>query len=133
MNILVAEKDRTVLSKIIDLIRGWGYRAESSENGRETLHRAGDEVFDLILLDTSLPDMAATELIVKLKELQPEAGIVTMTASNPNGLENEIRTLGIVYYMLKPISQKILKEILDHRSKKKKASEPKVDVTLART
>ena len=124
MNILVAEKDRTVLSKIIDLIRGWGYGAESSENGRETLHRARDEVFDLILLDTSLPDMAATDLIVKLKELQPEAGIVTMTASNPNGLENEIRTLGIVYYMLKPISQKILKEILDHRSKKKMESKP---------
>ena len=133
MNILVAEKDRTVLSKIIDLIQGWGYRAESSENGRETLNRAGDEVFDLILLDTSLPDMAATDLIVKLKELQPEAGIVTMTASNPNGLENEIRTLGIVYYMLKPISQKVLKEILDHRSKKKKESEPKADVTLVHT
>ena len=37
-----------------------------------------------------------------------------------NELEKEIRTLGIVYYMSKPVSENILKDILDHISAKKK-------------
>lgn len=118
MNVLVGEKDDSLLSHILELIRSWGYRAEGSKTGQETLEKVGENLFDLILLDLTLPDMTAQDLIVKLKELRPKIGIITMTDINTNGLENEIRTLGIVYYMLKPISGKVLKEILDHIAEK---------------
>jgi len=118
MKVLVGEKDSSLLSHILELIRSWGYRAEGSKTGQETLEKAGEKLFDLILLDLTMPGMNAQDLIVKLKELRPEMGIITMTDTNTNGLENEIRTLGIVYYMLKPISGKVLKEILDHIAEK---------------
>jgi two-component system NtrC family response regulator/two-component system response regulator HydG len=66
----------------------------------------------------SLPDMSAQDLIIKLKESKPDIGIVTMTDANSSGQEKEIRTLGIVYYMIKPVDEKVLKEILDHISNK---------------
>jgi len=49
-----------------------------------------------------------------------------MTGTNADGLENEIRTLGIVYYMLKPVGEKVLKQIIDHiaRRKQEKNGEP---------
>jgi AmiR/NasT family two-component response regulator len=37
-----------------------------------------------------------------------------MTEFAANGFEGEIRTLGIVYYMTKPINEEELKGILDH-------------------
>jgi YesN/AraC family two-component response regulator len=43
-----------------------------------------------------------------------------MTTASTDVLEKEIRTLGIVYYMSKPVSENILKDILDHISTKKK-------------
>ena len=119
MDVLVAENDVSLLSYIIDLIKGWGYRAERSETGQDTLNKVNKRKFDLVLLDTFLPDMRAQDLIKGLKELQPEIRIVTMTESNTKGLEDEIRTLGIIYYMLKPISENVLKEILDHISVRK--------------
>jgi YesN/AraC family two-component response regulator len=44
-----------------------------------------------------------------------------MTETSTKELEREIRTLGIVYYMSKPVSENELKEILDHISTKKNA------------
>jgi YesN/AraC family two-component response regulator len=43
-----------------------------------------------------------------------------MTGTSTNELEKEIRTLGIVYYMSKPVSENVLKQILDHIAAKKK-------------
>ena len=119
MDVLVVENDVSLLSYIIELIQGWGYSAERSETGRDTLKKVNKRTFDLVLLDTSLPDMKAQDLIKRLKELQSEIRIVTMTESNTKGLEDEIRTLGIIYYMSKPISENVLKEILDHISIRK--------------
>ncbi len=119
MDILVAENDVSGHSNIVELIQRWGHNTERSETAQGTLDKVRERAFDLILLDTFLPDMKVQELIGKLKELRPEIGIVTMTRTSTKELEKEIRTLGIIYYMSKPISKKVLKEILDHISFKK--------------
>ena len=119
MNILVADKDVSVLSRIVGLIRGWGYEAEGSETGQETLEKLKKNRFDLVLIDMAFPDMSVQALIGDIKDLRPDIGIVTMTETSTDALENEVRTLGIVYYMLKPVSEAVLKDILDHSAKKK--------------
>ena len=45
MDVLVADKDVSVLSHIVDLIRGWGYRAEKSETGQDTLEKIKEKMF----------------------------------------------------------------------------------------
>lgn len=119
MNILVADRDTSIIPPIVDLIQTWGYQAEGSRSAQETLEKVKEKAFELVLLDMSLPDMSAQDLIIKLKESKPDIGIVTMTDANSSGQEKEIRTLGIVYYMIKPVDEKVLKEILDHISNKK--------------
>ena len=119
MNILVADKDKSVSSPIVDRIRTWGYQAEESRSAKETLEKLRKKPFELVLLDMSLPDMTTQDLITKLKESKPDIGIVTMTDANAGEEEKEIRTMGIVYYMIKPIDEEALKEILDHISSKK--------------
>jgi DNA-binding NtrC family response regulator len=120
MDVLVADSDIPALSNIVEMIQRWGHHAEKSETAQDTLEKVEEKPFDLVLLDMSLPDMTAQDLIGKLKELRPDIGIVTMTGTSTNELEKEIRTLGIVYYMSKPVSENILKDILDHISAKKK-------------
>jgi CheY-like chemotaxis protein len=120
MDVLVADSDIAALSNIVELIQSWGHSAEKSETAQDTVDKVREKLFDLVLLDMSLPDMTAQDLIGKLKELWPDIGIVTMTGTSTNELEKEIRTLGIVYYMSKPVSENVLKQILDHISTKKK-------------
>jgi DNA-binding response OmpR family regulator len=119
MNVLVTDKDNSVSSSMVQLIRKWGYQAQRSATASETLEKVKEKPFDLVLLDMSLPDMKPKELITKLKALKQDIGIVTMTETNTNGQEKEIRTMGIVYYMIKPVNETVLKEILDHTSSKR--------------
>ena len=119
MDVLIVENDASVLSYIVGLIHRWGHNAEKSETGRDTIRKIKEKIFDLVLLDTSIHDMTAQDLIAKLKELRPDIKIITMTESNTGELEKEIRTLGIVHYMSKPVSEGVLKDILDHISMKK--------------
>ena len=119
MNVLVTDTDLSNSASMVELIRKWGYRAEISATAMETLKKVKEKSFDLVLLDMALPGMKPKELITQLKVLKQDIGIVTMTETNPNGQEKEIRTMGIVYYMIKPFSDSVLKEILDHISKKK--------------
>jgi CheY-like chemotaxis protein len=119
MNVLVADKNKLVISPIVEQIQSWGYQAEGSISAQETLEKVRKKPIELVLLDMSLPGMSTQNLIIKLKESKPDIGIVTMTDANSSGQEKEIRTLGIVYYMIKPVDEKVLKEILDHISTKK--------------
>ena len=119
MNILVIDKEPSISASIVELIQKWGYQAEGSVTALETLEKVKEKPFDLVLLDMALPDMTPQDLITQLKVLKQDIGIVTMTETNTNGQEKEIRTMGIVYYMIKPVSEKVLKEILDHISSKK--------------
>jgi two-component system, response regulator YesN len=121
MNVLVVESQSLLRSDIIERIRKWGYQATAVCSGGESLAVAQKNSFDLVLMDLSLPDMDCRELILKLKEICPDIGIVTMALERSDRLEKEIRALGIIYYMCKPVSEKSLKDILDHiHSKKKK-------------
>ena len=120
MNVLVADKDTSFIPPIVKLIQSWGYQAEGSRSAQETLEKISKKPFELVLLDMSLPDMSTQDLITKLKESKPDIGIVTLTDANSSGQEKEIRTLGIVYYMIRPVDEKALKEILDHISSKAK-------------
>lgn len=119
MDVLVLDEDVALSSSIVGLIRGWGYNAEASTTGRNALKRVGEKDFDLVLINLSPADMTAQDLIGKLKDLHPEIGVVTMTEESTDQLEAEIRTLGIVYYMSKPINEMVLKQILDHSATKK--------------
>lgn len=47
----------------------------TAQNGTEALVKASTEEPDLVLLDTALPDMAATEVSRRLKESQQTAHI----------------------------------------------------------
>ena len=114
MNILLVEDDRSLAEVILDSLIAWGNEPEWSVTGADALERVKQRNFDLILMDTFLPDIQAYELIPQFKKIQPEAGIVTMTNSNSRELELQVRRQGIIYYMVKPFSLKIIQEILQH-------------------
>lgn len=119
MNVLVVDGNDSLRFTTVELIKGWGYQVESCTTGRDTLEALKKEAYDLVLLDVSLPEPPVRDLICQIKTIRPDIGIVTMTEQTTDELEKEIRTLGIIYYMCKPVNQEALKDILDHMSKRK--------------
>jgi len=120
MDILVVEDEDSVAGLIMEVIRMWGHQVQRSATGCDALEKLQHTDVDLILLDMSLPDIQGHELIPFFKASQPQAGIVTMTGDNSRELETTVRKQGVAYYMIKPFELTVLKEVVDHVSKRRK-------------
>jgi len=114
MEVLVVEDDRQFATYITSLITNGGYQVTAVESGAEALVNIAQKKYDIVLLDVFLPDATAMQLIPKMKELQADIKIVTMTGGDTAELEREVRELGIVFYLSKPFSPEMLMEILRH-------------------
>ena len=118
VNILVVEDGVEVAEAIMESIERWGYCADWSETGEDSLQKVRQQKYDLILLDIFLSDVKGYVLIPQFKEVWPEIGIVTMTGYNSRELEKEVREQGILYYMIKPLNTNELRRLLDHVAQK---------------
>ena len=120
MDILIVEDDISTAEVIKRRIEGLNHSAETAGTGQDAMKKVRQKRFDLVLLDIYLSDCMGYELIPQFKGVWPDTGIVTMTGHNSRELELKVRQQGIIYYMIKPFSLMVLKEILDHISKKKR-------------
>jgi len=68
---------RKLLCRLLELE---GYRVISVADGTKALTEAGREEFDVIITDVRLPDYSGLELAGKLKNKQPFAEIIVLTA-----------------------------------------------------
>lgn len=59
--------------------------AGSFSGGKEALSRARDLRPDIILIDLAMPDIPGLEVIPRLREVLPEAGIIAMTFLDTDG------------------------------------------------
>lgn len=119
MNILI--EGRMLISDPIALAIGnWGHRIEILEYQAGTgLDKFGNACFDLLLVDVFPPDVKCGEVIPKCRERWPDIGIIAMTDNPSRDQELEVRKHNVLHYMIKPFSMEILKQILDHISKKR--------------
>jgi DNA-binding response OmpR family regulator len=114
MNILIVEDDSDAAQVLEKNLIQWGYEVEQATTCAEALKKVRLFDFDLILLDLFLPDGQGHTLIPDFKQLAPDAVIVTMTGHNTRELEQEVRRLGVLYYMIKPFDTNHLKSIVQH-------------------
>jgi DNA-binding NtrC family response regulator len=120
MNILIVEDDLSTAEAMTESMETWGHQVEISIIGKDALAKIKEKKFELVLLDIFLPDCKGHDLIPQFKEMHRDIGIVTMTGYNSRELELEVRQQGIHYFLTKPVQTKILKEIVDHISKKRR-------------
>jgi DNA-binding response OmpR family regulator len=114
MKILIVEDEILQAEVLKNIIQGWGHEVEAVDTGRKAIQALRQCSRDLFLVDVFLADMTAMELIPRIRALQPNAGIVTLTGQSSRGLELRLRELGISYYMTKPFQHDELFSILAH-------------------
>ncbi len=91
---------------ICEALRGWlekdGFRVDVTFSGQEALKRTEDSFFDIYLVDVKMPGMNGMELLTRLKEVQPEAIIIMMTAHGSIETAVEAMKRGAMDYLCKP-------------------------------
>jgi DNA-binding response OmpR family regulator len=114
VKILIVEDDTKVALFLTHLIEKWGYQTDIAETGEDAVRKVTEKNFDMILLDVYLPDTDAFELIPRLARVCPKPKIVAMTGYGTEELEREIRKLGVLHYIPKPVKINEFKTLLKH-------------------
>jgi len=109
--LLLVDDEPLVRQALRDLLSFAGFRVREAEDGRSAwamLQAEGDEAFDLVLLDGSMPHMGGHELLQTIRRAGFEVPIVLLTGH----LQADHETSGADAVLLKPPDRKTLMNTL---------------------
>jgi CheY-like chemotaxis protein len=98
------------------MLRNGGHQVDLADCGAKGIEAASEKVYDLILMDVSMPDMSGMEATAIIRQLGGAAAkvpIIAITAHALSGYQEMCLAAGMNGYATKPISQKELLALVD--------------------
>jgi DNA-binding NtrC family response regulator len=103
-SILVIDDEAEIREGLELLLSSEGYTVTSAETGQSGLARLGEEPYDLLLLDVSLPDGNGLDLLRDIRQRDPHLPIVLITAYGSIDMARQAFKSGARDYITKPWS-----------------------------
>jgi CheY-like chemotaxis protein len=102
--LLVADNDERLRRSAHSLLGRFGCIVETARDGQEALTMARLSTYDAVLADIRLPDLSGYEVFHKLRQVQPLARVILMTAYgyDPSHSIVKARQEGLRYVLYKP-------------------------------
>lgn len=102
-NILIADDEQSQRLILSGYLKQKGYAIFEAASGTEALKITDANLIDIVLSDFRMPDMNGIELLMKLKERNPEIAVVIVTAFGT--IENAVKAMkeGAFDYLTKPV------------------------------
>jgi len=111
-SVLIIDDEQEIRESLEQLLRLEGYQANSAPTAEEGMKRVESGVFDLVLLDISLPDRNGLEVLKFIKRDSPDTGVIMITAYDSSQLAFQASKEGAESYITKPWdNDKLLLEI----------------------
>lgn len=101
--ILIIDDDQGMQFFLGELLRKKGYQIEVATSAETALSKVEKDSFSLILLDVRLPGMSGVDAIRRLRELEPQAPIIIMTAYGTKETALQALQQGAYDFFTKPI------------------------------
>jgi signal transduction histidine kinase len=102
-HILIVDDDESTRRSLTFIFRKTGYETETAGTGREAIEKAQGRLFNVALLDIRLPDMEGTELLVPLKETNPDMAVILVTGYASLKTAVQALNAGASGYITKPL------------------------------
>jgi len=116
MRVLVADNDERVRRSAHSLLGRFGCVVETARDGQEARTMARLSAYDAILADIRLPDLCGFEVYHSLREAQPQARVILMTAYgyDPSHSIVKARQEGLRFVLYKPFRVDQLLDALEN-------------------
>lgn len=110
--ILIVDDEREVRNMLSSILEAEDYSVEAVENGKSAIKICEKSSFDVALIDIDLPDVKGTELLHRLKEIQPK--MVKIIITGHPSIENAMKAVNEKAdgYLLKPFDVAELLEMI---------------------
>jgi DNA-binding NtrC family response regulator len=120
--ILVVDDEQVVRESLFEWFTEDGYPVDMAEDAREAIRKLQAASWDILLVDIKMPGMDGMELQQKIKEIDPGAIVVIMTAYA--SVDTAVRALkeGAFDYVTKPFDPDDLQQIVNRAAEHQKLS-----------
>ncbi len=105
---LVVDDEEAICESLAAWLTKDGYRVITAASGEEALACMDRRLFDIYLVDVRMPGMDGIELLTRIKERQPEALIIIITAHGTIGTAVDAMKRGASDYICKPFDPEAL-------------------------
>ncbi len=110
--ILIIEDNDDLLYTISKVLKKEGYGIFTSTTGEEGISLFQSELIDLVLLDLKLPKMGGIDVLIRMKEMDPDILILMMSALTDAKPAIEAMKKGAYDYLMKPFELDELKLVV---------------------
>jgi DNA-binding NtrC family response regulator len=112
-NVLVVDDNADLLNTFSLILKRRGFNVDTAKEGMSAVDKHQKYHFDVILMDVVMPGMNGVETFKKLKEIDPAARVILMTAYYDEGeLKNVLRE-GVFQALYKPVDIGQLMSLID--------------------
>ncbi len=101
--ILIVDDDPLILKTLSTHFSKSGYEVLTADNGREGLQRYSESMPDLVILDIRLPDLDGLEALRRIRDIDPKAIVIIITAYDDMKTTVEAIKSGAFEYLVKPL------------------------------
>ncbi len=109
--VLIVDDDDGLRLALIDRFEHWGCRVSQAASGQEALAACRKRIFDLVLLDLSMPGMGGFEVLEELRGSDYPADIVVLTAHGSMETAVKALKLGATDFLTKPADFDLLAQV----------------------
>lgn len=114
---LIAEDNEMNRELILTQFEMKGWEAVAVKNGKEALEEFMKNKYDFILMDLQMPEMDGFEATALIRNIEKRQGghipIIAMTAHAIKGIEEECFSVGMDYYLSKPVRANVLFSLIE--------------------
>jgi len=90
-SVLIVDDDLGICESLSDIFQEKGYLVSIAGKGSEAIDKLKQTEINVALIDIKLPDISGTELLKKIKEINPE--IICMIITGHASVENAVNAL----------------------------------------
>ena len=101
--ILVVDDNQDLLETFAMILKRRGYHVQTASDGLSAINKFKEQDFDVTLMDIVMPEMNGVDAFKKIKEIQPGAPIILMTAYSDEDLIENAKNEGARRIIHKPI------------------------------
>ena len=107
-NILIVDDQDSIRHFVSRSLEDEGYAVQVAGSVRETRQMLDHDMPDVAILDLKLPDGTGLELLREIKRVQPEVGVIMMTAFGELETAVEAMSAGAFWFVKKPFQNEEL-------------------------
>jgi DNA-binding NtrC family response regulator len=119
ISILVIDDEMVVRDSLTKWFREDGYTVDSAENAAEALKKLQQKKWQILLLDIKMPGMDGMELQKRIREIDPSATIIFITAHGSVDTAVQALKAGAFDYISKPIDPDYLSHLVTNAIKQR--------------